>query len=385
MTQRLAFFACRPYSFDARAFVEEARRFSPRSLVVFYDFRQFALGHAPEDFDKGLLPMPYRRTASAFLNKMLLPLLFLIDMAALARFLWKILRRYRPEICWIEHTYAAVFLCLFKRLGLCPTLVYLPGDWLGGHKTGKLLSDIANNVIYPRADGFVMKRADLVLFGNPMFRTKRLEYWKRNVPRKDGVYSPLRFPAFSAAQAANGDRHSLCFIGDARPDAGLDLVLRALETLSRQGPFRVKMIGPRGEGWPAFSRMIAASGVADRVDILGYLPEEELAEAVQDCFCGLNVLTSDASYSSCVIPGKQLNYLRFLLPIIATRGAGTLVPDIETAKLGRIIPADATRLEEAVLDIHRHQAAYRKNMLDYIRRLQPLSIEELLRHGAISR
>jgi len=139
----------------------------------------------------------------------------------------------------------------------------------------------------------------------------------------------------------------------------------------------LKFIGPSG-GYERIRRMAGDFRIEEHVELLGFVERDRLPQAVSDCFCGVNLLTSPDSYSSYTIPGKLVHYLQFLLPVITTPGAGVMAGVISDNRLGLVIEPRGEEFVGAALKLHLMQDEFRENISGYIAGLPRVEFQELI-------
>jgi glycosyltransferase involved in cell wall biosynthesis len=135
---------------------------------------------------------------------------------------------------------------------------------------------------------------------------------------------------------------------------GLDVLLRAIAQLHREGvPVRLK-VGGAGEAKDDYRRLAAELGAADATDFLGFIPGRDL----------------NAFYSSCHVftlpstDGRREGFGLVLLeamacgrPVVTTPVVG-VAGDLEPGGAGFLVPpGDATTLAAALRRLHEDRAA----------------------------
>ncbi len=148
-----------------------------------------------------------------------------------------------------------------------------------------------------------------------------------------------RLPA--RAFAANGD-NLLVSIARLHKDKGLDVLIRACDSLKKQGvAFECRIVG-EGPDRPALEALIAELGVGDRVKLLGNRTQAEVFELLQKA--KIKVLSSRLEG----IPVSLMEAMALKVPVISTRICG--IPElIEDGKSGFLVPAeDAAKLAEKI-------------------------------------
>ena len=364
-------------SFDTKAFIQEAAAFSPNSIILVLDFEKIAVKYAAPGLEirQSSFRLYYGKAHISWLK----PFIFLLDLLLMLRLFVSLCLRFKPRTCWIESTYAAFLMCLIKLFGGCQRLIYLPGDWLVNKRHKKFLSILNCNIIFPKLDYIVSRMSDVVIYGDERLALARHTYWGRKISSSEKIYNPVEFPGISLIQENSTEiKKCICFLGDARLDSGLDIAIRALGDLRQKEDIRLKVIGPPSSQMDNFKNLAKTVRLDRYVTFMGFVQTEALKEALADCFCGLNLLTQRDSYSSYGIPGKQIHYLQFLLSVIATDNAGTLVPIIRQKRLGVIIDPTSEDLQAAVWETFSNQQRYRVNIIDFIKSIKRVNIKTLI-------
>jgi len=175
-------------------------------------------------------------------------------------------------------------------------------------------------------------------------------------------FDPERVPAWTPDSASP---LTLAFMGrfsraltDPEPlFAGMALAAERSEAAAR---IRLVVVGPE---YPWIAELIARYGIADRVELRGYLPNAEALGVVATADVGVIVL-ADASGTRGIYPSKLFDYLGISIPIllagptdgitanlIAEANAGILAePDAESVATALIGIADAKASGHAIAE-----------------------------------
>lgn len=370
-------------SFDTDSLIEDILDYSKDSVVHVLGFdRKITTVHTPEGRRNEVLNLFSFRSEK--LNKALSPVLFLFDMASFSRLIFGSCIRHRPRFCWIENTFAAAIAGLFRKLGLCGEVIYLPGDWFMPEGRGAGLRKYLWGVLFIAADYAACRSSSLVLNTTERITEARQRFWGKSIAAREGLYTfNMKVKAVGAgsgegADAASGTgRRKICFLGNIREDSGLEVIFRSLARIGEVKDIGIKIIGPAW-GHERVRRLSEEFGIAGRVEVLGFVDRKDLPSAVSDCFCGVNLLTDPKSYSSYTIPSKIVHYLQFLLPVITTRGAGEMAGVIRDRMLGLVIRPEEDEFVEAVIEVHSLQDEFRRNISAYIKGLPKVELSKLL-------
>ncbi|MDP2943887.1 MAG: glycosyltransferase [Candidatus Omnitrophota bacterium] len=377
---KIAILVFRIDSADAGDFQEELCAYSKNSLLLLFDSRRIIVKYHKEGIRFKKNTFRFYRGKNKKLNYLFAPFLLLLDNFLMIKIFSSIFLKYRPRICWMENLYVAVFIVFLKKLNLFKTrLIYLPNDWLVNPSYKRIWSYFGNNFIYPFLDYVACRFSDEVIYCDQKLAQARYNFWARKLAKKEKSFSQINFPGLKI-KANNSDtvKNAICFLGDMRMDSGLDLAIKSLSYLSNDYNIILKIIGPIKYNYDYFEKLTKKYKVEKYVEFVGFVEVEHLTEVLSGCFCGINVLTSINSYSNYAIPGKQIHYLQFLLPILTTENAGTLVPLIKEKGLGLVINPKQLDFNEAVIKIYKEQAKYRENIINFINCINRVNIRELI-------
>lgn len=141
----------------------------------------------------------------------------------------------------------------------------------------------------------------------------------------------------------DGDRAApaLCCVARLGAQKGIPLLIEAAAVLAGRGvDFRLKLVGD-GEMRGEIARMIADRGLADRIEITGYLD----AAGVRRALSGARAMVLPSFAEG--LPVAIMEALALQTPVIVTAIAGT--PELVDATCGWLIPAGSVeRLAEAM-------------------------------------
>ncbi len=163
-----------------------------------------------------------------------------------------------------------------------------------------------------------------------------------------GITPATYAPREGASRAA---RFELINIGSLQPYKGQRYLIQACALLREQGiPFRCRIVGEGAER-PHLERMIAAAGLNDSVELLGALPQEQVARLLPTAHCYVQPSIIAPSGKMEGIPVALMEALACALPVVATALSGIpeLVREGETGWL--VPPADPAALAEALAKV----------------------------------
>jgi glycosyltransferase involved in cell wall biosynthesis len=164
-------------------------------------------------------------------------------------------------------------------------------------------------------------------------------------------------PGSYAARGAGNHRSArfeILNIGSLQPYKGQAYLVEACAKLRDMGiPFRCRIIGG-GEERAALERQIAGLNLSGLVELLGPLPQEEVARLLPqaDCYVQPSIITPSGKMEG--IPVALMEALACQVPCIATAISG--VPEIiRSGETGLLVsPGDAGQLANALASVYQH-------------------------------
>lgn len=375
--RQLQFVAYKMYSYDTDSFVEAALDYSRDSMIFVFDFEKIKCLYHPADIRLSHETIRFLTFRSQRLNRWLAPLRFLSNIGTIFFLFLVVITKYRPRVCWMENTYAAFITGFLRKLNFCQKTFYLPGDWLVTNRFKNPLSYFGSNILFPLLDYCACRWNDIVLNHMQAIADARDTFWKRKIAKKEGLYA-YQWKINAPLEAKEGDRMTLCFLGSPREDSGLGLAISSLKELRRSGDFTLKIIGPKRQHYAHFRQLAAEMNVEPYVNFMGFIETRDLPQALADCFCGLNLVSSTESYSSFTIPGKLVHYFQYLLPVIATPGAGPMAEVISNAKIGVIVEPERNAFIGGIKVLYENKDQFRRNIINYINGQPHASLKELI-------
>ena len=374
--QRLDFLSLRQFSYDTESFKQEALKYSKNSILIFMDFEKFILSHKPEHI--GYFPTTIKYAIS-LKNPLYRPLLFF----SAARFfltttvlLGYVCIRFRPKICWADHFWAGIIFGLFRKLGLCKRSIYWSGDWIITKKKPKLLQYLVNHVCWAYMDYFCARLSDIVVNISSNVSQERKDFWKKKVAQKEIILFPPSMEMNSKATSKN--KINICFLGQIRPDSGLELILPLLAKLNKDYGIKLIIAGPHTLHRKNIQSQIEALGIQDIVYFHSWVKTENIHTVLDDCFCGINLLTTEESYSSNTIPGKLIQYLQMLVPVLITKNNGLLTGLIQEHEMGMVVTPIQESILDGILYIFENQGLFQNNIRRYFSHHQHLKVGEII-------
>ena len=364
-------------SFDRIPFTRDILSHSKNSMLFFYDFRDIHLIHKPDHvkwFPK-TIKFPWLKNQKT--TDLLLPFLWLIFFGTFIFLSVILCIVYRPKVCFTSNTWVGAVFGIARKIGLCKTFIYCSGDWLANQGNDGFLSRLANNYLFVYMDYIASATSDLTNSYSKLCEEARELYWGKKVPKK--IYRRYPPPIEIFSNAVSSKRIHICFLGQVRIDSGLDLVLPLLPELYRDNGTKLKIIGPTSTAKRTqIEETIKNQNLENFTELYDYLPVNEMKEVMSDCFCGINLITTEESYSSFAIPGKFIYYLQMQIPVLTTKNNG-LVEVIEENNLGIIIEPNPSLISSSIYKLYNDQETYKTNISKYAKKHSYLSIEDYLK------
>jgi glycosyltransferase involved in cell wall biosynthesis len=147
----------------------------------------------------------------------------------------------------------------------------------------------------------------------------------------------------------------LVYSGSIAHRNGVDLVLRALATLTDEFPsLRLRVIG-EGPARADAVELARSLGVADRVEFRGLIPLEDIPYAVGDALAGVSPQREDV-FGSYVFSMKVAEYVLLGLPVVCS-GIATMRHYFDDDELFFFEPGDESDLARAIRDLLKDEAA----------------------------
>jgi colanic acid/amylovoran biosynthesis glycosyltransferase len=164
---------------------------------------------------------------------------------------------------------------------------------------------------------------------------------------------PERYPLRGTGNHRSA-RFEILNIGSLQPYKGQAYLVEACAQLrALEIPFRCRIIG-EGEDRAALEQQVAGLNLGAQVELLGPLPQEEVAQLLPqtDCYVQPSIITPSGKMEG--IPVALMEALACQVPCVATDISG--VPEIIRAgKTGLLVPpADAGALAKALATVYQH-------------------------------
>jgi len=357
--------------------------FSKNSVILNWNSRKIWVQYKPDDLKLMITQVTFLNIHNKPLRYLLSPFLMLAHCFEVFFYFFYICLKARPKIFIVENFLEGVIAGIIRRLDLAEKSIYIPCDWFQGHDYGRVISNLANNVLFPRLDWLACKLNDLTLDRPSHITQARNAYWKRNIPTtKIKFFQQPRLKVVN--RTAQVKSRNICFIGEMREDSGLDIAIKALPAIRRNLDIRLKVLGNKRLNYQNFKKLAQDCGVAPFVSFLGFVDRSNFEATLSDCFCGISLLKTLDSYSSYGLPSKIMYYFLYQLPVITTQGlAADDALTIKNNNLGLIINPTVEDFVQAAVKVYAQQDIYPESIKKYIVSFPKTGIIDILNSGEI--
>ncbi|MDH3663901.1 MAG: glycosyltransferase family 4 protein, partial [Alphaproteobacteria bacterium] len=165
------------------------------------------------------------------------------------------------------------------------------------------------------------------------------------------IYHGLDLERFTPApRHRDPDRPVILAVGRFTKKKGFPSLVEALAHVRDRGrPFHCRLIGEPGDDSDEIERWVRTTGLIDRIEIMGAMPQDRLKAAYQaaDLFVLPCLVVEDGDRDG--IPNVLAEAMAMELPVISTAVSG--IPElVEDGASGLLVPpSDAERLAEAMV------------------------------------
>ncbi|MFZ5917458.1 MAG: glycosyltransferase family 4 protein [Chloroflexota bacterium] len=156
------------------------------------------------------------------------------------------------------------------------------------------------------------------------------------------------------ARAKENEHFTLICHGAIEERYGHDTMLEAVARLRAEIPgIRLRILG-RGSYQQDFTAQIAAMGLEEQVQYLGFVPLDEMIAELARADAGI-VAQKSSPYSNLVHTGKMYDYFTFGLPVLASR-LGAVEAYFDDNSICFFEPGDVASLAQGILELYRNPA-----------------------------
>lgn len=256
----------------------------------------------------------------------------------------------RFDLCLVEGPWSGASAIVLKALGRVKHVVYDDIDHVAG---GQMLALRRGYVA--ALEAAAMRRADLVVSAGWRLGEHRRQTTGRAVQViPNGADQAL----FAAALDRRPHPPTLVYVGHLEAVRGVDLAIRALPAIAARVPgVRLLVIGDGDSRYVEGLRALAvAMGVADRVELRGPLPHDQVPHVLAESDLGLATfrLTPLGAFA---FPLKVIEYMAAGVPVLCTRGTEAEQILIRHPA-GRAVAFTPEALAEAAIELLTDRPAY---------------------------
>lgn len=171
---------------------------------------------------------------------------------------------------------------------------------------------------------------------------------------EDPAWTPTETPQATGGNGHGADRFTVAYVGGGGPHRGLDTAVRAMEHLEAASEaIRLRIVGIRETQSDALRALAASCGVADRVEIVGWRPFEEVPHEIAAASVCL-VPHHRSPHTDSTIPHKLFQYMLLGRPVIVS-DCRPLVRIVEASGAGLVFRSgDPRELAERIRTLYEH-------------------------------
>lgn len=364
-------------SVNTEGFAKEILEYNSNSMILIFDFNKIKFYHIPPNIKIKNDTVFFWRAKNQVIQECFGVVFFVLNILLLTKIFLIICIKYSPKICWIENLYASIIVGILKKFHFCGKSFYFAYDWVAGSNSEKFLSNIINNWIFPYLDYFACRLNDVVLHHTKEISEIRYKFWGKKITKKEKMYTNI-FRLMKEKTYSTLEKNVICFLGNVKSDSGLHIVIESFHEIRRRHNFILEIIGPNVPQNLYLKNLAYEHKVNKYVRFYDFIEESKLVDNFSKCFCGINLLTDKESYSRYTIPGKFIQYLFYLIPIITTKHAGSFANIIKDHGLGFVIEPLREDFIDAVEKVYKDQKQFRENIINYVKNYHKNNIEEIL-------
>jgi len=351
-------------SYDKNFFIKDALSYSRKSILMFRDFEYFRLNHKPDHIKKLPLTIGFRCVAkSYFLRKLLTLVNMFLTQILLPTYLCIC---YRPKVCISDSPLTGSVFGIAKKIGLCERIIYLGSDWFILNRKKEPVNYFFLLFLFYFPDYLSASLSDLVIDNSPEIKNLRELHWGRDLV-KCGV-APFPVPIEINGSINDNHRNNICFLGDVRDSSGLNVLLSILPSLNKDYSIKIKIFGPSSTSRDNFQMKVREQGLDDLVEFYHWIDIKTEQNLINDCFCGVNLLSSGINkHSIFATPGKLIHYMQNLIPPLITQQSAspTFIKLLEEKGWGLMTDLNPEKMRSGIEYLFNKQQYFRDNLKKY--------------------
>ena len=296
---------------------------------------------------------------SSKLHSIFFPITFFIDYLRITRKISQLVRRYSPENAFVDNTYFAFFFARLRKKSKINNLVYASHDWLGGENDSFKITNLFKyrlSSLFLICDYYACRNSDIVFNHTKILQQKRNNYWDDSFCKKEIYYRPHLTPLYNASDVLEFDisKNKIIFLGTATIDSGLELTLNAI----KNDDYELNLIGMLNK---TVKDMIKLDQNR-KIKHLGYCSRSDFHKIFNSSIAGINLITSNKVHTVYTVPSKVMDYLRYGVPVVATKNIGIFAETIEEYGIGIVINPNKEEIISAFNQIKLNYKFYAKNI-----------------------
>jgi len=361
---RLDLLALKWDSFDKEFFIKDALSYSKNSILMFRDFDYYRLSHKPDHIKKSPLAIGFHCAAkSYFLHKLLALFNIFLTQVLLPTYLCIC---YRPKVCITDSPTIGSIFGIAKKLGLCERIIYLGGDWFIINRKKEPVKYFVSSFLFYYPDYLSASLSDLVIDHSPEIKSLRELHWGADLV-KCGV-APFPVPMKINGSINDNHRNNICFLGEVRESLGLNILLSILPNLNKDYSIKIKIFGPNSASRDNFQMKIKEQGLENLVEFYHWIDIKTEQYLINDCFCGVNLLSSGLNnHSIFITPGKLMHYMQNLIPPLITEQSASplFIKLLKEKDWGLVTELNPEKMRSGIDHLYKKQQYFRDNLKRY--------------------
>ncbi len=351
-------------SYDKNFFIKDALSYSKNSILMFRDFDYYRINHKPDYIKKFPHAIGFRCVAkSYFLHKLLVLFNIFLTQLILPTYLCIC---YRPKVCVTDSPLIGSIFGIAKKLGFCERTIYLGSDWFIENRKKDPVKYFVVFFLFYYPDYLSASLSDLVVDNSPEIKSLREIYWERDLV-KCGI-APFPVPMEINGSINDNHRNNICFLGEVRDASGLNVLLSILPNLNKDYSIKIKIFGPDSNSRDNFQMKVREQGLEDLVEFYHWIDIKTEQNLINDCFCGVNLLSSGINkHSIFATPGKLIHYMQNLIPPLITdqSASPTFIKILNEKNWGLVTDLSPEKIRPKIEYLFKRQQYFRDNLKKY--------------------
>lgn len=246
---------------------------------------------------------------------------------------------------------------------------YVCADWFAKQRdVSSFWKEPFSSKLFLICDYLCCRLTNCVFNYSDAIKIARLKYWRCSI---GAIQSKWLLSPSKRQSDVEINKNAICYIGRVYAGCGLDQCIRALGQLTDEiGNVRIDVIGQRNNHVIQLEKLASEYNVADRIKFHGYLDRKEFDALVWSSFCGVCLITDNATHTRHTVPGKVFEYIRRGTPVLASNAVGEIAHEIEASQLGRVVQPNTMEIISALVELHKNQTSYKKKIENFMAKLE---------------